>query len=296
MTEASYPNLFLVGAPKCGTTSLFDWFAQHEDVFCGYRKEPATLVGTREHPLPAAMPYDDYLEMYAARTNERYALDASTRYLAAPQAPANIAALADDPKIIMVLRSPVDAIYSMYFHYIVQEKESHDRFEDALRADDAAPTDAHAAREPYRETFTYVPQVTRYFETFGRENVRCILFDELKADDTAVLRDLCDWLDIRYPGTGLAQSNTARAVRFKTLNRLIVAPPKPAEYLASLILSKANRLRIRRALRDLNGRKRPNPPMNPETRRALDADFAPQIDALAALLGRDLSHWKGDGG
>ncbi len=291
--SAAYPNFYLVGAPKCGTTSLFDWFAEHKDVFCGYRKEPGTLAGTPEHPLPSALPYDAYLEMYAGRRGEAYALDASTRYLLAPQAPGNIARLATSPKIAMVLRNPVDAIYSQYFEYVAQEVENHQTFEAALEADLQRPFDDRALRQPYRLTFAYAPQVARYFETFGRENVRCILFDDLKTDDRAVLAGLCDWLEISDPGSGLGASNQARAVRFKALNKVLVSPPKLAEYLASLFLSKATRLKIRTKLRNLNARKRPNPPMLAETRHMLEDEFAPDIDALSGLLDRDLSHWKG---
>ena len=34
------PNLFIVGAPKCGTSSMYDYLAQHPDIYMSERKEP----------------------------------------------------------------------------------------------------------------------------------------------------------------------------------------------------------------------------------------------------------------
>ncbi len=294
MPSAKYPNLFIVGAQKCGTTSLYDWLSKHEEVFTGFHKEPGTLSGSRERPVPSVMTYDDYLAAYADWTTERYALDGSTRYLAAPAAPSNIAKFANDPKIIMMFRNPVDAIRSRH-HFAVSIQRQHiTNFEDALADDDAAEFDDLAELQPIRESFAYAKHLRRYREVFRQESIRVILFDDLKQDASKVLTSLCDWLDIPPMETSLPKSNTARKVRFKALSKLIEHPPEIAQKGLALVLPEQSRHRLRQTLRSLNGRSATNPPLNPDTRRALESRFAPQIDELSELIDRDLSHWKGE--
>ena len=40
MAEMRYPDFYIVGAPKCGTTAMYDYLRQHPQLFMPDRKEP----------------------------------------------------------------------------------------------------------------------------------------------------------------------------------------------------------------------------------------------------------------
>src|SRR4051812_16580249 len=84
--RVSRPNLFIVGAPKAATTSLYDYLSGHPEVFMCPTKEPLYFcpdvrsgrnVNRLEHPRDEAR----YLEMYADAGNAKRLGEATTRYL-----------------------------------------------------------------------------------------------------------------------------------------------------------------------------------------------------------------------
>lgn len=134
------PNFFIVGAPKAGTTSLFEALAQHEDVFCCPVKEPnyftidlaaqekSTGTADRERPLIRGRPtsllepprvglttdYRAYLDLFHGWKGQRAIGEASTDYLSSVFAARQIAAIAPEARIIIILRDPVARSYADY--------------------------------------------------------------------------------------------------------------------------------------------------------------------------------------
>ncbi|SHH85483.1 sulfotransferase family protein [Cognatishimia maritima] len=293
-TIGKFPNLFLVGAPKCGTTTLHHLFTQHPDVYCPYRKEPATLIGTPVRQNGFSMGYSDYWAMYEGWRSQRYALDASALYFASRSAAENISTFSPKAKIIVALRNPVEAIYSFYYEAKSQSHEKQISFEEALEADDARPEGAGVYRPRYRQTFSFTGHLNRYRELFGPENVYVVLMQDLKRSPQDEYQRICDWLGIStdVSDTDFASQNKAKAPRSTTLAKFILSPPKALQRPLSKIISKEKRYRFQTYLRKINFREEQYPPMQPETRGILIQYFRPDIERLEQLLDRDLSEWK----
>lgn len=112
------PDLFLIGAPKAGTSALADVLAGHPDVFAA-KKEPRYFDAAVFHDDPlkhAFRSLADYLGLYRSRAAQaaHYRLDASTFIMYDPSAVLRIREISPDARFLVVLRDPVEASRSMH--------------------------------------------------------------------------------------------------------------------------------------------------------------------------------------
>ena len=132
--DAAGPNLFVVGAVKAGTTSLWTHLDAHPDVFMSRPKEPHFFSRAR---MPADQLVKDpveYAGLFARGAALRYRGDASPSYLWDPDSPARIKEAVPDARIIISLRDPVDRAYANYLGHIREGLDPR-TFRDAVRAE-----------------------------------------------------------------------------------------------------------------------------------------------------------------
>src|SRR5687767_1010670 len=104
--EMHKPNFFIVGAPKCGTTSLYEYIRVHPEVFMPDRKEPAFFCS--DFYKPRRMKEEEYLSLFREAGSAKWIGEASTWYLYSDKAREGIKAFCPDARIIIMLRNPVD--------------------------------------------------------------------------------------------------------------------------------------------------------------------------------------------
>ena len=132
------PNLFLVGAPKSGTTALATYLGEHPDVFMapwelnyfGTDLNFLTVTG-----MPSRIRLEDYLSTFSSHGGERYRGDHSVFYLYSCEAAREIQDFAPDARIVVVLRNPVDQMYSQHSELLYQGDENIRDFGAALEAE-----------------------------------------------------------------------------------------------------------------------------------------------------------------
>lgn len=229
-----FPNLFLLGAPKSGTTFIFGLLQNAPDVFTSHRKEPAYFlvygqkIKYKERivtPLPSSFSEDKYREIYAGRT-ERYIIDASTHYLSSPETAARIHAANPDAKVIAVLREPISRAYSHYLMGIRDGFVTED-FPDALRHEQKEMQDTQTLwSEHYRfiRRSLYLEGLQAFHSLFG-DNFRVYLFSDIKSNPDFVIDDLCGFLDLPSDdlrsGIEDAERNPYAVDRFPMVTRLV---------------------------------------------------------------------------
>lgn len=124
------PNLFIIGAPKCGTTSLANWLAEHPQVHCSTIKEPHFF--NHDYGFRRPMTLAQYEALFAdARRDHRIIFEASVRYLYSRIAIPAIQAYADDPRFIVMLRNPVSMAPSLHGQTLFNGDEDEPNFERA---------------------------------------------------------------------------------------------------------------------------------------------------------------------
>jgi hypothetical protein len=246
-----------------------------------------------------------YLDEFAPQNGRRRAGEASVWYLMSTQAAAEIKAFNPDASIIIMLREPVAMLYSLYYQFLFGGNEHLPTFEQAMSAEQDRRAGRKIARQAYfaqgllyREVVRFTEQVQRYFDTFGRERVHVIIYDDLVADPASVYHDTLDFL-----GLGSADRRTD----FKVVNgnvkvkNTVVEAALNDPWLRSTALTLRSwmprpvfgaLLQIESRIRNSNIRVEERPPLVSEVCQRLKREFAPGVESLSELLGRDLTHWS----
>lgn len=112
------PNLFLIGAPKCGTSSLFDWLSQHPDI-CGSKVKETFALIDPAHPLARRPSFaTDGQDAYKSFFNPEdayapYRMEGTTHYIYDDHARQAIASIPNS-RVIVALREPASRVFSSF--------------------------------------------------------------------------------------------------------------------------------------------------------------------------------------
>ena len=294
---AQGPNLFVIGAAKCATSSLHGLLGGHPAVFMSPLKEPGYFAdpdtgavetrpfarpdGTTEH-RPYRNARADYLALFAGAAGARYRGESSTRYSMGHRYPGTagrIAAAAPDARVVYAVRDPVERTLSHYWWHVRHEGEARGPLA-------AVRDDPH-----YRETSHYAARVRPYLDRFGPGRVYVLTAEDLGADPAGTLAGMFAWLGLPPhappPRIGRAnvtddvvvrpRSGTLERVRFSKAYGLVsAAVPGP----------------LRRAARRLNEDPVDRSAVDDGPARAYLRDIhAPQVSELEELLGRRFGGW-----
>ena len=182
-----WPNLFLVGAAKAGTTSLYAELARHPEIYMSPMKEPHFF--SRIEPaaqlggfFPHVSDEDEYLALFEGAGDEPVVGEASTSYLwDPPRPPSGSREAVPEAKILIVLRDPVERAYS---HYRNDVREGMERrsFLEALAAEQRDGPGGWGVSSLYMDCGRYAEQLTRYVDRFG-DRVKVLFFEDFVTDE-----------------------------------------------------------------------------------------------------------------
>jgi hypothetical protein len=293
------PDFFIVGAPKCGTTAMYEYLRQHPQIFMPFHKEPL-FFGSDLTSRYGRMELTDYLGLFEMARPDQRVGEASAWYLYSKEAAREICDFNPDASIIIMLRNPVDMMYAQHSQLLYNQQEDIAAFDQAL----AAEPDRHRGlRLPpgpirpenvyYREAASFPDQVQRYLDVFGADRVHVVIFDDLRDATLSTYQSVLRFLRVSDDFSPRFQVvNDNKRVRNPLVQRAIYRPPGAVARLIPHLRRYRTVHRLRDALLRLNSRARRRAPMDPSLRASLERDFAGQIERLEALIGRDLSAWK----
>lgn len=292
------PGFFIVGAPKCGTTSLNDYLRQHPGLFIPERKELHYFGSDLRFSKTQRPTRDEYLAQFAPAQPGQIAGEASVWYLFSELAAKEIHGFCPDAKIIIMLRNPADMLYSLHSQYLFESNEDINDFAAALAAEEDR---SQGRRLPpgsnYREGLLYgrvarfAEQVRRYLDVFPREQIHIIDFDDFSRDTPRIFAETLQFLGV--DPTFCCQfevRNPNKQVHNKSLHYFLNNPGKFAILLGRLIPRSLRRGLVSR-LKKANSPEAPRPPLDAELRAELNREFAPEVAVLGELVGRDYSKW-----
>jgi hypothetical protein len=278
MPPDRWPNLFLVGAARAGTTSFYGYLGQHPEIYTSPLKEP-NFFSPRANPrqwVEKAFDERKYLGLFRAARSEKFLAEASTSYLWVPTAAAKIHARCPEAKIIIILREPVERAYSHYLMDVGDGVEGRPFLEvllDAARRE--VPSYAHFG--------LYCEQVRRYLELFG-ENVLVLFYEEAFADVRAALRRTFRFLevDVRFVDDIQLGWHHPYAQPRNRASRLVVRLAGRARWgFGRPVLPDVLRPLARKLVLSTGSK----PPMDPKARALLHSLYADQRGCLERLLG-----------
>ena len=295
------PNFFLVGAAKCGTTSLHGYLSQHRDVFMADPKEPRFYdTDMPSSPQWSVRDPAAYAALFDGAEGFKVVGEASPSYLVSEVAPENIYADCPDAKILVSIRNPVDFMYSLHRQFIESCNEDLHDFADALGAEpdrargERIPSVAHYPRQLlYRQNARFAEQIERYFNRFGRERVKVVLMDDLAADTPRVFAEVLRFLELpEDPSIDLGRQNVGDQKRLRNFRLRATLKRFPGLFWLVAKAPPSWRKRFGDAAERVTGETvDARAKLDPALREQLLSEFAPEVERLATLLHRDLSAW-----
>jgi len=200
------PNLFIVGAGKCGTTSLHEYLKLLPDVYMSPIKEPHFFSETvlslnnswKNEPLRDEA---TYFALFDGVVNEKIIGESSTTYQFDPKAPNLIYQMNPKAKIIMILRDPVERTFSNWLHL---KRPHFTRYHKFLK-----PSFYEQIQFTLNEKIDYnVPHLRlymgnysqylkKYYDVFGKEQVLVLIFEDFVKDLKTSMKNVCDFLEIK---------------------------------------------------------------------------------------------------
>jgi len=195
-----WPNFFITGAPKAGTTSIYNYLKDIPGIYMSPVKEPNYFSVKNipdEHPIIPIRDKKKYLELFKGVKDEKIIGEASPTYLADPEAPKLIHEVCPDAKILISLRDPVERAFS---HYLMVKGVG--RVKTSFRE--------HIEKEIRHELANGIPNiglcgnkyfenVRRYFDIFGRNQVNVVIFEELVNDTKIIINKIFKFLELDVP-------------------------------------------------------------------------------------------------
>ena len=275
--EGRLPDFLIVGAPRCGTTSLATYLGAHPDVFMSARKELNFF--NRIEPTPAAIAH--YRGLFADARPDQRAGEATPFYLSDPDAPTRMEKVVPNALLVAILREPVSRAYSHYWWQRLWRAEKRS-FADAIAAERAGDIVPGAE---YLRCGRYHDQVVEMSRHFPRESTHIVLLDDLRDDPIAVYASICEHIgadpSIRPEVVGARTNTTVRARWWWLWRKMRPRRRQPG-----------TRSALFRFVDSMNSHAFVPEPMDDTLRAELVQYFAEPNAALADWLGRDLSRWS----
>ncbi len=297
------PDLYVVGAPKAGTTSVAGWLAGHPDVFWSTPKEPfywaADYPRMREHYGFASRAAYERLYSSADAKAATVRGDGSTTYLYSRRAVPAILRAAPRARFIVCLRDPVDLLVSYHRTQLVALNEDEPDFGVAWRRSLAGRLPATDPLDPKLVDYPLVGRLgeafARLLEQVSRDRVHVVVFDDLVAEPDTCWESVAEFvgLDPTARPSLDARNRSDQTYRSAALRRLTHRPPavleRPVHRLRQW--SRSTALPGVAAVKRRMWREEALPRARPEDRLEVAVQLRDDVGRLGELLGRDLSHW-----
>jgi len=206
------PNLFIVGHPRSGTSSLHHYLKQHPDIFMTAIKEPNyfardfRIESDHFHNKKLYFPYrteNQYLKLYKKWTNEKIAGEASATNLCSRVSAQEINRFNPASKIIMMFREPVEFLHSFHSAAKFALGEHLKDFKTALSAEKDRRDGRGLSKRVitpawlfYSEFIKYTEQIQRFRSYFDQTQIKIIIFNDFKINTSGVYKEILGFLSV----------------------------------------------------------------------------------------------------
>lgn len=272
MVEPSLPGFIIIGAAKAATT----WIAyQLQQYPCIYLPGPEPHYFSTEFHRGLNW----YEQFFADAVDGQIVGEKSADYLAHSEAPRRIAQRLPQVQIIAQLRNPIDRAYSDYCMFYRRGSVGVDPDHYLSRSKTEIPR--------FLEDGLYCRHLARFMDFFPREQLKIILYEDIRNQPEVVIRDVFRYIGINSPVVpvtmGKRVNDKATPLLPLALRRLL-RPVKP-------LVEPWRQRPWFRAVRNALAKPLEYPPLSMEMRLRLRDYYAEDVERLGKLVGRDLSSW-----
>lgn len=292
------PNFFIIGAPKCGTTSLAMWLSEHPETYISPVKEPHFYCTDLNLSFYTKK---EYLSLFKEAPDFCKAIgEASTTYFFSKDAIKNIEKDTNfRAKYILLLRNPVDMSYSLWHHLLWNGEENIKDFLTAWNLSEERGKGKHVNKylcpEPQFLNYKYVCSIGTHLERLlnlvSVDRILILFLDNIIFNPRQEYLKVLKFLEVKDDGRNtFPVYNPAKKRRFKSVWRFL-------KIVSNLTWSTRKKIGIiHLGIGDIINRtlsyKSSKPPIPEEIRKELLDFFLPEIEKVEKILGISLEKWK----
>ena len=296
-----FPNFFIVGAPRCGTTALHRWLGQHKDIFIAQEKETHffadDLKGYRSIKTE-----EKYCELFKDANEQACLGEASVLYLMSEVAVENILKFVPDAKFIVTIRNPVDIVTSWHKQLLVTGQEdvldfySAWNLQESRRSGSSIPSNCmDACLLQYGQIGSLGNQIKRISQSCTTNQILFIQYDDLCRRPAETYKQILKWLGLEPDGfENFSRVNENR--RFKSLTlKMFWQRNKKMKAIRKVIrntVGEKNYGQIRDSVLPFITQSAATQTLSIENRAEILDFFAKDIEQLTEFFNQDFSHWK----
>jgi hypothetical protein len=289
-----WPNVFLVGAQKAGTTSLYDWLGQHPDIYAPAAGKDFHYFSREEF---YGRGYSSLDARYDSYKNEPVVINAGVNYIFYPQSLQRIHDFYPEAKILLVLRDPVQRAFSAHGFMFKLGFEAEPDFLKAIGKEQSGlltQSNSDQSNLTYLAHGLYGQQLDALYKVFPKSQVHVAFFEDFVKDTRFELLRIFTFLNVSPEAhVELTRKNTTGGVRFRALNRLFYGDSPLKRLLKSLgfnkLIKPGTMRSIRTGVRELNTSKGQKRSLPPEASQQLIPYYLQDMALLQSLLDRDLT-------
>lgn len=303
-----FPDFFVVGAPRCGTTSLCRYLSRNPQICFSRPKEPHYFARL-DHTPTADELQRDYLDRCFEHYNEKHrsAGEGSVSYLYLPGVIERIQRFNPEARFIVLVRSPLSMLpsYHLRMRFLLQEDQ--EDFADAWNLEESRKRGENIPKRcldarllQYSDAARFGVQVEQLFQVAGRERSHVIVFDDFKADPLKAYLKVLEFLGVDYDGqTDFEQRFASHMYRFEWLQQLLFGPATSGSKTVDTLQRRSRKYNedgtrrpsmIKRVTRLNKVPMRPAP-LSEQMAETIKGTLREDVALLSSLLDRDLSFW-----
>lgn len=287
------PNFFVIGAPKCGTTTVCNYMEKHPDVYVPATKELNYYAydGLKKDGMYAYYRAREistkagYLNEYANARDEKVVCDFSVSYMLYSEAARRIFMDNSESRLLMIVREPVDRAFS---HYMMDYRLGYVKspLRDLLYGS-AGEKEVALANKLYIENSLYYKNIMPYVECFGMDRILVLKYDDLARDITSFMNSIYKFLNIADQDIGLQEVDENRYKEVKNPAINVMYKNHYVRSLVNMLISEDLRKKVKKKV--LVSADKPS--LDGDLRLYLKDKFRNDAEQLDNMFKLDLVEW-----
>jgi hypothetical protein len=294
-----FPDFFIVGAAKSGTTALWKYLGSFPEIFMTDDIQNKELgYFSKDYGINSK---DEYLGYFRKAKKEQIIGESCHAYLTSPESAEWIKREAPDSKIIIVLRNPAKRAFSLFSWMVMNGYEWAAGLDMALELEESRSKDVHFRMnlpQPYHRNYEYFSsglyyeQVSRYLNVFSADKCKIVIFEEFIKDPNRLLNEILVFLGAEKKDIAPLKKINESYMVFSPRLQFYLQNTFPHIRLVTRLFPR-KRYKISAWLKKLNTNKMKKARINADTYTRLMKKYESDISKLSGLLDKDLSRlWR----
>jgi len=287
------PDIYIIGAQKSGTTSLFDWLSQHPEIYAHPLAKDFGYFGNNETHREGSKQF----YAFSKRANDnQLILGAEASAMYAKLGAQRMKEVIPEAKLVAILRNPIFRAYSAYCYAVECLRENRtleEAISDELSGIKYSPGDG--VHRDYLAHGHYAQQLEQIYRFFDRSQVKVIIFEQLKNNPSQIMEELFQFINVKsFTPNMLIKNRTQGGYKSKLLANLLKGPPssKVLRNTVRKVTPFSFRIYIRKKLKAINRKEYPKPLFDDSIREILYEYYQDEIYSLEKNIKVSIPEWE----